>query len=389
MVISILEEGISVISKLFLNERLRTWWTYHKIDRQITRQIKDTCEDEGVDFDEFLNRLGTTEAVMKKRSKKLKKSFKEKKTFTGIESFINKLVDTYLESFLRGEPLVLLYNPLNSKERNLVEKIKRNTEIFLTNFKPAETIANININLNKIEVQNREHYDKIMQNLDKLSSQSENLPENLNLVRLEVENALNTVQHGQSLILEKLDKMTIGQKVTDTVSFNELIDVKIGFSGVNFKEKSIGVEDKYTIKLVVDSKILFQVSKISVNREPVNALIIGKEVNFDSQKDGYYIFNLPEVIDCGVGTNFVATINIIGPKPNFKYELYIMLEGQVKVEDILYPIRKSKGPFAIERGSELEVLGNIALGMMDTIFDTKISDTIKKIKDKADEERYF
>ena len=121
--------------------------------------------------------------------------------------------------------------------------------------------------------------------------------------------------------------MRSGQKVKDTVSFNELIDVKIGLGDVNFKEKSIGVEDKYAIKIVVDSKILFQVSKISVNREPVNALIIGKEVNFDSQKDRYYIFNLPEVIDCGAGTNLVATINIKGPKPNFKYELYIMLEG--------------------------------------------------------------
>ncbi|GAG21913.1 unnamed protein product, partial [marine sediment metagenome] len=240
MGISILQEGISEISKLFLNESLKTWWSYHKLDRQITRSIKDTCEDEGVDFDEFLNRLGTSEAVIKKRSKQLKKSFKKKKTFTGAESFIKELVNTYLETFLTGEVSVLQHNPLNSKEKDLLEKIKRNTQIFLTNFKPVETIANININLNKIEAQNREYYDKLMQNLDTLSSQSENVPENLNLVKKEVENALNTLQQDHKLILEKLDKMRSGQKVKDTVSFNELIDVKIGFSDVNFKEKSIG-----------------------------------------------------------------------------------------------------------------------------------------------------
>ncbi|MFX1501085.1 MAG: hypothetical protein ACFFDH_09000 [Promethearchaeota archaeon] len=389
MLFSIIEEGISEITQLFLRGKLKNWWDYHKINRHIARLIKDTCEDEQYNFDDFLIRLGTTEALIKDRLKKLKKSFRETKSFTGTEAFIENIVENYLDIFLKVEDTISRKNPLKSDEMDLIKKIKHNIQVYLSNFKPVDMIANININLKKIEIQNSEYYESLIEELNKLSEQTELIPDNLVSMANKINDVLNTLQNDHKIILKKISEISSGQKVTDTVSFNELIDVKIGFSGVNFKEKSIGVEDQYTIKIVVDSKILFQVLKIIINREPVNAVIGGKEVKYDSLQDGNYIFNLPLAINCGVGTNLVAIINIKGPKPNFRYELYVSLEGEVKEEEITYPVKKSKGPIVIERGSELEVLGNVALGIVDTLFDTKLSDTLKKIKDKAEEERYF
>ncbi|MHA2122127.1 MAG: hypothetical protein ACW990_13065 [Promethearchaeota archaeon] len=388
MLISLVEEVISEGSKLFLNETLKTWWKYHKIDRDIARRIEDTCKDEGVKFDKFLKRLGINEKMLRDHSKNLRKSFKKRKSFTGVESFIDEVVNTYL-SFLRIGDTDVEKGRIKQEDINLIEKIRKNIQIYLINFKPVETIANININLTKIEAQNREYYEKLLEEVITISSQSEMVPENLMALNEKVGDALSILQNEHEVMLEKLDEMLSSQKAADTVSFNEYIDLKIRFNNVDFKKNSIGVESTYSITLVADSKAPFQVTQIGVNREPVDALISGKKIKYDSEKEGYYLFNLLEVLNCGAGRNQIATINIKGPKLNYKYELYIILEGKVNVDKNVYPIKKSKGPFIIERGSELEKVSSMVIGLMDDLFKTNMSETIKKIKDKQEEQKYL
>ncbi|MHA2051738.1 MAG: hypothetical protein ACW986_19165, partial [Promethearchaeota archaeon] len=325
---------------------------------------------------------------LRDHSKNLRKSFKKRKSFTGVESFIDEVVNTYL-SFLRIGDTDVEKGRIKLGDINLIEKIKKNIQIYLINFKPVETIANININLTKIEAQNREYYEKLLEEVITISSQSEMVPENLMALNEKVGDALSILQNEHEVMLEKLDEMLSSQKAADTVSFNEYIDLKIRFNDVDFKKNSIGVESTYSITLVADSKAPFQVTQIGVNREPVDALISGKKIKYDSEKEGYYLFNLLEVLNCGAGRNQIATINIKGPKLNYKYELYIILEGKVNVDKNVYPIKKSKGPFIIERGSELEKVSSMVIGLMDDLFKTNMSETIKKIKDKQEEQKYL
>ncbi|MFX1569098.1 MAG: hypothetical protein ACFFCV_12105 [Promethearchaeota archaeon] len=385
MFFSILQEGISEVSKLFLKGKLQKWWGYHKIDKHVARVISDTCEDEGFNLDELLNRLGISGDLIKKRLIKLKKSFKEKKSFTAIENFIDELVETYLDFILKVDESIYKDNPLNSEELDLLEKIKTNIKVYLTNFKPIETIAYISINLKKLEIQNREYYDKLVLELNDISSQSKLVPDYLNNIREQVENALNKLQEDHRQILKEVKQISDSKKIKDTISFNELIDIKIGFKDVQYKDKAIAVQEKYMINIQADSKIPFETTKFGVNIEPLEAFVVGKRIVFDEKNEGFYIFNLPEPINCRVGKTLVASVNLNGPKPNFKYKLYVILEGEVKQDEMIYHIKKSRGPFEVERES---LVSNLILGLVDTFVDPNFSKKIKKLQDDG-EEKYL
>ncbi|MFW9972183.1 MAG: hypothetical protein ACFFDF_18495 [Candidatus Odinarchaeota archaeon] len=377
MLFSILQEGISEVAEIFLQKGLKKWWDYHKIDRDIARKIMDTCEDEGFNFDEFLERLGVDKKLIKERLKLLKKSFKEKKTYTATEDFIDKVVESYLDIFLTADNSAILNNPLSSNELELIGKIKQNIQIYLTNFKPIETISSLNLKLKSIKAQNKDNYNYIMQELKKLSSQNESLPENLNILKTIAEN-----------MLKEMQIYSRGKKVYDTVSINKLIDIKIAFKDADYKEKKFEVGERYTIKIQANSEIAFTVNKIGVSIEPLDALVAGKNIMYNSHEKGDYIFKLSEGINCSIGQNLVAMINMKGPDPNFKYELIVKLEGQVKEDQMVYQVEKSRGPFVIERVSGIDIIGNILTGLVDKFIDPNFSKTIEKLKEEG-EDKYL
>ena len=382
MLFSILQEGISEVTDLYLKGKLKEWWNYHKIDRQVARLIRDTCDNEGFNFDEFLNRLGTSEVVIKERSKRLRKSFKEKKTITGTEHFIEEVVETYLDILLEVEDRAIQSNPLNSAELGVIDKIKTNIQVYLTNFKPVETIAYININLKKIEEQSKENYHNLMSELDYISSQSELLPENLNNFRMELESKLDSLGQGQRLILENIEEgFSKEGKIARSISYSELFDVKLGFVDAKItSEKDVRVGSKYKINIYTDSRVPLQLIKVGVNVEPLDALIFGKIMSSYSSQEGYYTYYLPEMVSCGIGKSNIASMTLNGPKPNFRHDLYVMLEGQVEQNARVYPFKRFKGPLTINRENEMEVIGNIAMGLIDQFIGTNLSKTIKKFQ---------
>jgi len=387
MLFSVLLDGISEVSDLYLKGKLKDWWNYHKINRQIAREIKDTCEDEGFNFDDFLNRLGTSEVSIKERSKRLRKSFKEKKTITGTEQFIEEVVETYLDILLEDGDRAIQSNPLNSEELGLIEKIKTNIQVYLTNFKPVETIAYIKINLKKMEEQSIENYNNLMSELNYISSQSELVPETLNYFRVELESKLDSLGNGQKLILEKINEgFSKDDKIARSISYSELFDVKLGFMDAKIiSEKDIRVGSKYKINIYTDSRVPLQLIKVGVNVEPVDALIFGKIMSSYSPQEGYYTYHLPEMVSCSIGKSNIASITINGPKPNFRYDLYVMLEGQVEQNAKVYPFKRFKGPLTINRENEMEVIGNIAMGLIDKFVGINLSDTIKKFQEEGEE----
>jgi len=387
MLFSILQDGISGVTDLYLKGKLKEWWNYHKIDRQIAREIRDTCDDEGFNFDELLNRLGTSEASIKERSKQLKKAFKEKKTVTGTEDFIEEVVDSYLDILLDVEDREIQSNPLNSEELGLIERIKTNIHVYLTNFKPVETIASIKINLKKVEKQSWENYQNLMSELNYISSQSELVPENLNNFRRELESKIDSLGEGQKLIIEKLEEgFSKDGKIARSISYSELFDIKLGFVEAKIiSEKDIKVGSKYKINIYTESRVPLQVIKVGVNVDPVEALIFGKIMSPDSQQDGYYAFSFPEMVSCNIGKSNIASLTLNGPKPNFRYELYVMLEGQVEQNAKVYPFKRFKGPLTINRENELEVIGNIAMSLIDKFIGTDLSKTIKKFQEEGEE----
>lgn len=387
MLFSILQEGISEVTDLYLKGKLKEWWNYHKIDRQVARLIRDTCDDEGFNFDEFLNRLGTSEVVIKERSKRLRKAFKEKKTITGTEHFIEEVVETYLDILLEVEDRAIQSNPLNSAELGVIDKIKTNIQVYLTNFKPVETIAFININLKKIEEQSKENYHNLMSELDYISSQSELLPENLNNFRTELESKLDSLGQGQRLILEKIEEgFSKEGKIARSISYSELFDVKLGFVEAKItSEKDVRVGSKYKINIYTDSRVPLQLIKVGVNVEPLDALIFGKIMSSYSSQEGYYTYYLPEMVSCGIGKSNIASMTLNGPKPNFRHDLYVMLEGQVEQNARVYPFKRFKGPLTINRENEMEVIGNIAMGLIDQFIGTNLSKTIKKFQEEGEE----
>lgn len=387
MLFSILQEGISEVSKLFLKGTLKEWWNYHKIDRQVARIIRDTCDDEGYNFDDFLNRLGTSEVAIKKRSRRLKKAFKKKKTITGTVNFIEEVVETYLDILLEDEDQAIKSNPLNSEELDLIKKITTNIQVYLTNFKPVETIAYIKINLKKIEEQSRENYSNLMSELTYISSQSELVPESLNNFRTELESKVDSLGQGQRLIIEKIDEgFSKEGKIARSISYSELFDIKLGFMDAKItSEKKINVGSKYKINIYTESKVPLQLCKVGVNFKPIDALIFGKKMISDSLQDGYYTYNLPEMVSCSVGKSSIASITLNGPKPNFRYDIYVMLEGQVEQNARVYPFKRFKGPLTINRESEMDVIGNIAMGLIDKFMGTNLSKTIKNLQEEGEE----
>ncbi len=64
------------------------------------------------------------------------------------------------------------------------------------------------------------------------------------------------------------------------------------------------------------------------------------------------------------------------------------LEGQVKEDEMVYLIEKSRGPFIIEREGMLDVVGNMLVGLMDKFVDPDFSKTLKKFR-KEGEEKYL
>ena len=382
MIISLLQEGISEITQLFLKRSLKKWWDSLRIDRQIARVIKDTCKDEGFDFDEFLNRLGVNDSKIKERLKSLKKSFKKIKTYASTEEFIDNVIETYLDLFFKAEGSVIQNNPINSEEVALIEKIKKNIQVHLLNFKPVETIASINIQLKEIEAHNKNRYDSLMKELQKLSSKNDLLPENLNLLRSEVDNAFNQ-------ILKEIKLISKGTKLKDTISFNDSIEIKMAFIGAQNKVgNKIGVGKKYSIKIQVDSKIAFEVKRIEVNFEPLGATFLGNQRNYDSIEGDFYVFSISEGIKCNVGRTFVGSIDMKSPKPNHMYQLYVRVEGQVKEDDVVYLIEKSRGPFSIEREGAVDMIGQVLVGLVDKFLDPEFSENLKKLKDEG-EDKYI
>jgi len=96
-------------------------------------------------------------------------------------------------------------------------------------------------------------------------------------------------------------------------------------------------------------------------------------------------FNLPEAISCSIGTTPIGTVNMKGPRPNFRYELFLRLEGRVKEDNVVYSINKSRGPFMIEREGVLDVVGNVLVGLVDKFVNPEFSKTIKKLKEEGED----
>ena len=288
MLFSIIQDGISEVTQLYLKGKLKKWWNYHRIDRNIARQIRDTCEDEGVDFDEFLIRLGISKSTVNRRLKELKRSFKGKKTYIGVEEFVLDIADNYFDIFLKVEVSVVKDNPLDEGELNLLKKIKRNVQIYLTNFKPVETIANININLNELEAKNKDQYLNLMAKLEKITSVNELIPENLNNLRQEIEDNLKVLQREHSEIYEEVidvkkevkEGFSREGKIARSISYSELFDIKLGFVEAMISENNkINVGSTYKINIYIDSKVPLQITKVGVNQEPISAVIFGKVLN--------------------------------------------------------------------------------------------------------------
>lgn len=397
MLFSILQGCISGTTQLFIKGALRKWWDYHRIDNSITKIIKTTCEKNGFDFEDFLARLGITKSFIEKRLKEFKKSFKEKKNFTEIQQLIKEMIKTYFDVMIDPNASVIQKNSLDSKELDLVKKIKINVYTYLVSFKPAETIAYIYLNLKTLEKQHKEYYDDLKFQLNKISTQFENQPINLRDIWGNIENiiyGLNVLQKGHEKILRELaetkEEIKISlrkdEKITPSLIYNKLIDIKLGFKKVRILEKKIMVGQKFTINIITHSKIPFEINKIGVNLQPIDAVINAERLRFYSQKGGYFELIPQSRIISDVGQMKIASVDLWGPKSGTPQELYIMLKGGFEIEGHFFPFKKYIGPYMIERDSISKRIMKVSLKILDSIYPVRISKFLLK---KKEEDKYL
>jgi hypothetical protein len=143
------------------------------------------------------------------------------------------------------------------------------------------------------------------------------------------------------------------------------------------------VEEKFKINLKITAKIPFEIEKIGVNMEPIEAEVRGLLYKFSELNDGYYRLELSEPILGNTGENEIATLKLKGPKMNFKTKLYVIFEGYGVYENNYYPFKKVRGPIEVYRSNPLVYLGKIAMAFMDTFIDPNFSKTLKKIQEES------